>query len=242
MLHHVGGTSSFKTAERRTLVGFLEPYRGPSDFGQGRTPGEPNRWTGERDISAAAGHAQITASPGVCVPSTRRATFGLSTDSASSALPWCQPRIARPCRLTPASARRRARLATAPGLVGSRGDQHFALDKGIAPREENRAGGLGVVQHQHGRATRGDGASADGAEVEPARRERFEKLGEGSGVIGELDDKLLCWHAGDLFTRTVRAGVTLRPARRLQGWAAISVPALASRVSDARCMGGVAHE
>jgi ATP-dependent DNA ligase len=51
VLHYVGGTSSFKTAERRRLVEFLEAYRGPSGFGQGRTPGEPNRWTGERDIS-----------------------------------------------------------------------------------------------------------------------------------------------------------------------------------------------
>jgi ATP-dependent DNA ligase len=51
VLHYVGGTSSFKTAERRTLVEFLEPYRGPSGFGKGRTPGEPNRWTGGKDIS-----------------------------------------------------------------------------------------------------------------------------------------------------------------------------------------------
>jgi ATP-dependent DNA ligase len=51
VLHYVGGTSSFKTAERRRLVEVLEPYRGPSGFGQGRTPGEPNRWTGERAVS-----------------------------------------------------------------------------------------------------------------------------------------------------------------------------------------------
>jgi ATP-dependent DNA ligase len=51
VLHYVGGTSSFKAAERRRLVEVLEPYRGPSGFGQGRTPGEPNRWTGERDVS-----------------------------------------------------------------------------------------------------------------------------------------------------------------------------------------------
>ena len=51
VLHYVGGSSSFKTAERRRLVAFLEPYRGPSGFGQGRTPGEPNRWTGDRDIN-----------------------------------------------------------------------------------------------------------------------------------------------------------------------------------------------
>jgi ATP-dependent DNA ligase len=51
ILHHVGATSSFKMAERKALVGFLEPYRGPSGFGRGRTPGEPNRWTGTRDVS-----------------------------------------------------------------------------------------------------------------------------------------------------------------------------------------------
>jgi ATP-dependent DNA ligase len=50
-LHYVGGTSSFKMAERQALVEFLEPYRGPSGFGLGRTPGEPNRWTGNKDIS-----------------------------------------------------------------------------------------------------------------------------------------------------------------------------------------------
>jgi ATP-dependent DNA ligase len=51
VLHYVGGTSSFKMAERRSLVEFLEPYRGPSGFGRGRTPGEPNRWTGSKDVS-----------------------------------------------------------------------------------------------------------------------------------------------------------------------------------------------
>ncbi len=51
VLHYVGGTSSFKTAERRTLVSFLEPYRGQSGFGKGRTPGEPNRWTSGKDVS-----------------------------------------------------------------------------------------------------------------------------------------------------------------------------------------------
>jgi ATP-dependent DNA ligase len=51
ILQHVGATSSFKMAERKALVDFLEPYRGPSGFGGGRTPGEPNRWTGTRDVS-----------------------------------------------------------------------------------------------------------------------------------------------------------------------------------------------
>ena len=51
VLHYVGGTSSFKVAERRELVKFVEPYRGPSGFGQGRTPGEPNRWNSSKDTS-----------------------------------------------------------------------------------------------------------------------------------------------------------------------------------------------
>jgi ATP-dependent DNA ligase len=51
VLHHVGASSSFNMAERKRLVAFLEPYRGDSGFGRGRTPGEPNRWTGTRDVS-----------------------------------------------------------------------------------------------------------------------------------------------------------------------------------------------
>ena len=53
VLHHVGHTSSFKHAQKRELVSFLEPYRGESSggFGRGRTPGEPSRWTQGRDLS-----------------------------------------------------------------------------------------------------------------------------------------------------------------------------------------------
>ena len=51
VLQYLGGTASFKNAERRELVGFLEQYRGDSGFGGGRTPGEPNRWTGKKDIT-----------------------------------------------------------------------------------------------------------------------------------------------------------------------------------------------
>jgi len=51
VLHHVGHTSSFKAAEKRQLVSFLQPYRGASGFGEGRTPGEPSRWTGSKDLS-----------------------------------------------------------------------------------------------------------------------------------------------------------------------------------------------
>jgi ATP-dependent DNA ligase len=54
VLHHVGHTSSFKAQEKRELVSFLEPYLAGDDgegFGRGRTPGEPSRWTGERDMS-----------------------------------------------------------------------------------------------------------------------------------------------------------------------------------------------
>lgn len=51
VLQYLGGTASFKNAERRELVGFLEQYRGDSGFGGGRTPGEPSRWTGKKDIT-----------------------------------------------------------------------------------------------------------------------------------------------------------------------------------------------
>jgi len=54
VLHHVGHTSSFKAQEKRELVAFLDPYRaegGEDGFGRGRTPGEPSRWTGGRDMS-----------------------------------------------------------------------------------------------------------------------------------------------------------------------------------------------
>ena len=54
VLHHVGHTSSFKAAEKRELVQFLEPYIAEEDgdgFGKGRTPGEPSRWTGDRDMT-----------------------------------------------------------------------------------------------------------------------------------------------------------------------------------------------
>lgn len=53
VLHHVGHTSSFKAAEKRELVEFLKPYvsEGDAGFGRGRTPGEPSRWTGGRDMT-----------------------------------------------------------------------------------------------------------------------------------------------------------------------------------------------
>lgn len=51
VLHHVGHTSSFKAAEKRDLVAFLEPYRGGESFGGGTMPGEPSRWTGSKDLS-----------------------------------------------------------------------------------------------------------------------------------------------------------------------------------------------
>jgi ATP-dependent DNA ligase len=53
ILHFVGHTSSFKAQEKRDLVGFLDPYVSDADdgFGRGRTPGEPSRWTGDRDMT-----------------------------------------------------------------------------------------------------------------------------------------------------------------------------------------------
>jgi ATP-dependent DNA ligase len=54
VFHHVGHTSSFKAQEKRELVGFLAPYvseEAGDSFGKGRTPGEPSRWTGDRDMT-----------------------------------------------------------------------------------------------------------------------------------------------------------------------------------------------
>ena len=54
VFHHVGHTSSFKAAEKRALVDFLAPYVSDGageGFGRGRTPGEPSRWTGGRDMT-----------------------------------------------------------------------------------------------------------------------------------------------------------------------------------------------
>jgi len=50
-LHHVGHTSSFKAAQRKELVSFLEPFKGVGAFGDGRTPGAPSRWTAGKDLS-----------------------------------------------------------------------------------------------------------------------------------------------------------------------------------------------
>jgi ATP-dependent DNA ligase len=53
VLHHVGHTSSFKADEKRALADKLKPYVTDEDvgFGAGRTPGEPSRWTGKKDLS-----------------------------------------------------------------------------------------------------------------------------------------------------------------------------------------------
>lgn len=50
-LHYVGHTSSFKAAERRSLLRQLQPLRADGGFGDGRTPGGPSRWTGGRDTA-----------------------------------------------------------------------------------------------------------------------------------------------------------------------------------------------
>lgn len=47
LLHHVGFTSAFKTAERRTLTKKFEALRKPPGF-TGNAPGGPSRWSTER--------------------------------------------------------------------------------------------------------------------------------------------------------------------------------------------------
>ncbi len=51
VFHYVGHTSSFKAAERRSLLEELAPYVGEGAFGDGRSPGGPSRWTGGRDLT-----------------------------------------------------------------------------------------------------------------------------------------------------------------------------------------------
>lgn len=47
LLHHVGFTSGFATAERKVLLAKLAPLRKPPGF-TGRAPGGPSRWSTER--------------------------------------------------------------------------------------------------------------------------------------------------------------------------------------------------
>jgi ATP-dependent DNA ligase len=47
LLHHVGFTSGFATAERKALLARLAPLRKPPGF-TGRAPGGPSRWSTER--------------------------------------------------------------------------------------------------------------------------------------------------------------------------------------------------
>jgi ATP-dependent DNA ligase len=51
-LHHVGFTSTFKAAEKRALVGFLEPYRSgaPGSAERGPWPGGMSRWSPGREL------------------------------------------------------------------------------------------------------------------------------------------------------------------------------------------------
>ena len=49
-LHHVGFTSSFNAKQKREILALLQPLRGEGGFGDGRTPGEPSRWSGGKDM------------------------------------------------------------------------------------------------------------------------------------------------------------------------------------------------
>jgi ATP-dependent DNA ligase len=49
-MHFVGHTSSFNAAAKREVLAKLEPLRGEGAFGEGRMPGGPSRWSGERDL------------------------------------------------------------------------------------------------------------------------------------------------------------------------------------------------
>src|SRR4051812_20681304 len=47
LLHHVGFTSSFKSADRKKITGIVEPLIQPPGF-TGRAPGGPSRWSTKR--------------------------------------------------------------------------------------------------------------------------------------------------------------------------------------------------
>jgi ATP-dependent DNA ligase len=53
-LHYVGHTSSFKSAERRELLGRMRELEGGASFEGGRAPGGPSRWTAGRDLEWVA--------------------------------------------------------------------------------------------------------------------------------------------------------------------------------------------
>jgi ATP-dependent DNA ligase len=50
LLHHVGFTSSFDAAEKKRLLGVLEPLIGPPGF-TGDAPGGASRWSTERSVA-----------------------------------------------------------------------------------------------------------------------------------------------------------------------------------------------
>ena len=49
-MHFVGHTSSFNAAAKREVLAKLEPLRGEGAFGEGRMPGGPSRWSGDREL------------------------------------------------------------------------------------------------------------------------------------------------------------------------------------------------
>lgn len=51
VLNHVGHTAAFTAKLRRELLELLEPLKGGTSFGEGRTPGGPSRWSQGRDMS-----------------------------------------------------------------------------------------------------------------------------------------------------------------------------------------------
>ena len=51
VFHFVGHTSSFNASERKELLTKLQAYSAGDSFGEGRTPGEPSRWSAGKDAS-----------------------------------------------------------------------------------------------------------------------------------------------------------------------------------------------
>lgn len=61
VLHHVGFTSGLNAKQRREILEMLQPLRGGGSFGDGRTPGEPSRWSQGRDTEWVALRPELVA-------------------------------------------------------------------------------------------------------------------------------------------------------------------------------------
>jgi ATP-dependent DNA ligase len=115
VLHHVGHTSGFAAAERRTLVELLTPLEGGDSFGHGRTPGAPSRWTRDKEADWIALRPEL-----VCEVSFDHLQ-GNRFRHAARFLRWREDRDPLTCtydQLTPADAFRLSDIVDIPDAAG----------------------------------------------------------------------------------------------------------------------------